>query len=177
MAIGEINPVIKSLTKMQPPRGPNIYVSGTRENEKGHVRYSLPSSKYPNLLIASPIFDAERNVIMPGYYELMLSDDRTMLSLAQRGNIIATLPVFKLEEDKSQEADRLPMDNKSLKKSEKEKKKAEKKRQKLIKAGQIPDMPEEIYSNASIEYEKEGAYYLVKYERGRVKAWGALKVE
>jgi len=30
---------------------------------------------------------------------------------------------------------------------------------------------------ASIEYIKEGSYYLVRYEKGVIRAWGAIKVK
>ena len=66
------------------------------------------------------------------------------------------------------------MDKTSLRKLQKEQKKQADKNKKLIKEGKMPEEPE-IYSHASIEYDIEGDYYLVKYERGNIRAWGALK--
>ena len=37
-----------------------------------------------------------------------------------------------------------------------------------------PDTPE-IHMEASIEYDEKGKYYLIKYQRGTIKAWGAFK--
>lgn len=166
---------IPNPSDLLPKRGPNTYNSGIADTDKGHIRYSSPSSIHPNLLVVDPIADDDRNVIMPGYYELVLTVDRQMLILVQAGKEIASIPVFKLEEDKSQELVAQPMDNKSLRKFNKEKKKKEKARKKAIKKGKIPDEEEEIYSNATIEYEPKGDYYLIKYERGKIKAWGAIK--
>ena len=37
-----------------------------------------------------------------------------------------------------------------------------------------PDEPS-VYMEATIEYIKNGEYYLIKYQRGTIKAWGAFK--
>ena len=37
-----------------------------------------------------------------------------------------------------------------------------------------PDTPQ-IYMEATIEYIPQGKYYLIKYQRGTIKAWGAFK--
>ena len=37
-----------------------------------------------------------------------------------------------------------------------------------------PDEPK-VYMDATIEYNPNGDYYLIKYERGTIKAWGAIK--
>lgn len=166
---------IPSPTDLLPKRGPNTYNSGIMDNDKGHIRYSNPSSIHPNLLIVNPIADDDRNMIMPGYYELVLTTDRQMLILVQAGKEIASIPVFKVEEDKSQELVAQPMDNKSLRKFNRKQKKKEKARKKAIKQGKIPEGEEEVYSNATIEYEPKGDYYLIKYERGKIQAWGAIK--
>lgn len=172
---GAINPQVNMMNKILPARGPVVYPAGIRDGDKGICRYATPSSKYPNLMIVNPIYDDDDNVIMPGYYELVLSDDRTMLSLVQSGNTIAKIPVFKIEIDKSQETLAQPMDNKSQRKFDKGQKKKEKQRKKLIKQGKIPDEEPQVYSNATIQYDNEGDYYLIKYERGKIRAWGAIK--
>jgi len=61
-----------------------------------------------------------------------------------------------------------------LRKFNKEQKKKAKETKKAIKQGKIPEAPQE-YNNATIEYDNEGEYYLIKYERGNIRAWGAIK--
>ena len=58
------------------------------------------------------------------------------------------------------------------------KKKREKEREKTNKQRAEVGMPpdeEKIHMSATIEYIKEGNYYLLKYERGTIRAWGAIK--
>lgn len=166
---------VPMVDRLMPQRGECTYSSGLEEKDKGYEKYAYPSSKYPNLIIINPIYDNDDNVIMPGYYELTLSSDRQMLSLLQAGKTIATFPVFKVEEDKSKEQIIQPMDKKSQKKINKEEEKKEKERKKLIKQGKIPDEEPEIYMNATIQYQENGDYYLIKYERDNIKAWGTIK--
>lgn len=174
VAFGEINPTVKKIDQLLPPRGANTYNAGIRDGDKGYVRYAHPSSKHPNLMLVNAIYDDDGNVILPGYYELVLSADRTMMTLVQSGQEVAVVPVFKLEEDKSQEQLAQPMDNKSQREFDRKKKKELKKRTKLFKEGKIPSIEPEIYMNATIQHEDEG-YYLIKYERDKIRAWGAIK--
>ena len=162
--------------RLLPPRGANTYPAGISDSDKAFVRYAAKSTDQPNLIIATPIYDDDGNAIMPGYYELILSGDRQTLILAQSQTIVATIPVFKIEEDKSQ-IEPPPMDDKSQRKADKEQKKKEKQNKKLIKQGKLPaDYASEIFTNATIQYEENGGYYLINYERGKIKAWGALKL-
>lgn len=158
-----------------PPRGTNTYSSGILDKDKGFAIYGPKSTDQPNLIISDPICDKDENWIMPGYYELTLTYDRQTLILSQSGKNIVTIPVFKIEEDKSKEQTTQPMDKKSQKKADKEKKKQDKKNKKLIQQGKIPPDPNQIYNNASIEYDEQKDCYIIKYERGAIKAWGALK--
>lgn len=154
-------------------RQPTAHPAGVKDGDKGHIRYALRATDYPNLTIINPIYDNDRNVIMPGYYGLILSDDRNFLVLVQNDKHIATIPVFKYEEDESQFQEQ-PRDKKSLFLQQREAKKKEKQRQKAIKKGEItPD--DEIYNNASIKYDDAEGYYLIEYERGPIRAWGAIK--
>lgn len=163
----------KTVDKLLPPRGPNVYNAGIKDADKGIIRYASPSNTNPNLIIVDPISDDDGNYIMPGYYSLVLSYDRQNLILSQRNGIVAIIPVFKIEEDRKQEETPPPMDNKSLKKYNKEQKKKEKEKKKLFKDGKITSEPE-VYNSASIEYDPDG-YYLIKYEKGKIRAWGAIK--
>lgn len=173
VGFGAISPQAYMMQKLLPPRGPAIYRSGIET--KAEEIYASPSSTNPTLIISSHLFDNERNVIQPGYYELVLSGDRTMLHLKQRGEDVAIIPVFKIEEDKSQEVEPPPMTYKDQWKYNREQKKKEKKRKKQIRNGEIPDSEPAIYTNATIQYDEKGNYYLIKYERGRIRAWGAIK--
>ena len=148
------------------------YPSGLEDKGNAIFRYAQGSSDYPNLIIVDPIYDNDRNIIMPGYYELVLSDDRQTLVLAQSGKIIAVIPVFKYEED--EEEVRKLRDKKYQKKLAKEKKKQDKINKEKTKTG-VPLPEEQVYMNASIEYKTEGRYYLIEYERDRIRAWGAIK--
>lgn len=164
----------KTWDKLIPSRGSNIYHAGIKDNDKGYIKYAPPSSTNPTLLVVTPIYDDDDNVIMPGYYELVLSEDRTMLLMVQNGEITAKMPVFRVEEDRTQEQVAQPMDNKSQKQQDKEQKKKEKTMKKAIAQGQIASEPE-IYTNATIQHDVDGNYYLIKYERGKIRAWGAIK--
>lgn len=174
MVFGEINPVIKMQDRLLPSRGPNVYHSGLKDGDRAIDRFGPPSTKHPNLTIVNPLSDDDGNIIMPGFYELILSSDRTMLNLVQGSNIIATIPVFKIEEDKTQEEAPPPMDYWAQKKYNKEQAKKEKKIKQMKRNGKILDEPQE-YTNATIEHVLDGNYYLVKYERGKIRAWGAIK--
>ena len=135
-------------------------------------RYSLKDSDYPVLIISYPIYDNAGGVINPGYYELALSDSRDFLIILESKEPLAFIPVFKVEEDAA-EPERL--NNKKVKKElKKEEKNRKKTNENRAKAGMPPDEPK-IYMEAEIEYIEKGKYYLVKYQRGTVKAWGAFK--
>ncbi len=146
--------------------------SGVTLGSQAFYRYSLRESDYPTLTIVDPIYDNAGGIIPPGYYELALSDNKDFLILIQSKEAIAILPVFKLEKD-ANESKRLNNKKykKQLKKEAKERKEVNEKR---AKAGMPPD-EEKVYMEASIEYNPKGAYYLVKYERGTIRAWSAIK--
>jgi len=135
-------------------------------------KYSLKDSDYPNLIIIDPIKDAEGNILPAGYYELALSDMMDFFILMQAKQPIAIFPVFKVESDASQQDRENDKEYKKLKKKEeKERKKVNKKRK---EAGMNED-EEKIYMEADIEYIEEGDYFLIKYERGPIRAWSAIK--
>ena len=137
-------------------------------------KYSLRESSYPTLSIVEDIQDSQGNKIEPGHYELALSDERDFLILIQSKKAIAVIPVFKVEVDMSQYEQ--VRDKKSLKREQKEKKEIEKTNRKREKQGMPPvNEEQDIYQEASIEYQPAGEYYLIRYERGDVRAWGAIK--
>ncbi len=146
--------------------------SGLSVGSEMYYRYSLRESDYPTLIIIDPIYDGEKNVIKPGHYELALSDEKDFLILIQSKKPIAIIPVFKIEEDES-EKDRLndPKYKRELKREAKEKKKVNEKR---ARKG-MPPVQDYVHMEASIEYDPDGDFYLIKYQRGTIKAWGAIK--
>ena len=180
---------VKSLEDLLPARGPEAYPAGIKDYDKGFVKYGPASSGQPNLVLPDPIYDLDGNVILPGYYELALSYDRKMLILSQSGKAAAVIPVIKIEETYSQEQVLQPMSDKELNKIEKKKKKEEKKKQKELrkkkkefermnpgeKFEQEEDDLNQLNMSADIEFDVGNNYYLIKYEKGNLKAWGILK--
>ena len=47
--------------------------------------------------------------------------------------------------------------------------------EKYAKTGATLPKKDYVHMEASIDYIKEGGYYLIRYERDDVKAWGAIK--
>ncbi len=162
-----------------PKRGTNTYASGLEDKDKGHVKYGPPSSSEPILQISDNIYDKNFNMIPKGYYELNLSDDNNFLLLCERGMIIAKIPVFKIEQDKKKMEEYAKKNKKpngvfqALKykcKSKWEKRQRTKKlNNKFIEEDPQP------YSDATIEYDIKGDYYIIKYEKEFIRAWGVLK--
>ena len=146
--------------------------SGYFVGSQAIYRYSLKESDYPTVIVPAPLFDNEGGTIAPGYYELALSDSRDFLILLESKTPVAVIPVIKVEEDAT-EHDRL--NNKTVKKQlKKEKKEREKTNKKRAKVGMTPDEPK-IFMEAEIEYNSENDYYLIKYQRGTIRAWGAFR--
>ena len=147
-------------------------MSGVTLGSQAIYRYSLADSDYPTLVLANYLFDGDLDFIPPGHYELALSDDWDFLILLQSKEPKAIFPVIKVEEDES-EKERLkdPKNKKRMKKEAKEREKINEKRKKVG----MPAEEEKVYMEASIEYKEDGHYYLVKYVRGTIKAWGVIK--
>jgi hypothetical protein len=146
--------------------------SGITVDSKTYVRYSLAESDYPTLVIVDPIYDGDGNVIKPGYYELALSDSQEFLLLIQSKEAVAVIPVFKVEEDALEP---VRLNNKKYKKELKRERKAREETNKKREKVGMPKDEEKVYMEATIEYNPNGSYYLIKYERGTIKAWGAIK--
>ena len=135
-------------------------------------RYSLKDSQYPTIIIPDPIYNNEGGIIKPGHYELALSDSMDFLILLESKNPIAIIPVIKIEEDATEKA---RLNNKTVKKKKKkEEKLREDTNKKRAKVGMPADEPE-IFMEASLEYVPKGEYYLIRYQKGTIKAWGTFK--
>lgn len=167
------NIMLHSETRVYPTE-PQI-TAGLIVGSQSFYKYSLRESSYPTLSIVDEISDAQGNTIPAGHYELALSDERDFLILIQSRKAIAIIPVFKVDVDMSQYS--VVRDNKSLRKQKKEDKEITKTNRKRERKGLplIDKDEDDIYQEASIEYIPNGGYYLIRYERGDVKAWGAIK--
>ena len=86
----------------------------------------------------------------------------------QSKNPVAIVPVFKIQEEE------INYDKKVQKIKKKQQKAREKTNIKRAKKG-MPLDEEKVYMSAEIQYIKDGNYFLIKYERDRVRAWGAIK--
>ena len=187
MLDGIITPALRDIDYLAPtapyPRNP----SGITIHQKSIYRYSIPTDEQPTLIIKDYIPDYNGNFISPGYYELALSDDKEFLYLIESKNLLAVIPVFKLAENEA-ELKKYRDKNKELTKSEKKKveqkekkERHETKRKKIIEtkyAQTGSTMPKKEYTHleASIDYIKDGGYYLIRYEKGFIRAWGAIKI-
>ncbi len=155
------------------PIEPQI-TAGLTVGTQSFYKYALRESSYPTLTLAYELSDNNGNIVPPGHYELALSDEKDFLILIQSKKAIAIIPVFKVEIDMSQYEE--VRDRKTLKNKKKEEKQIAQTNRKREKAGMPPvNEEEDIYQEASIEYIPSGSYYLIRYERGDVKAWGAIK--
>jgi hypothetical protein len=151
-----------------------IMTSGLIEGMDSVYKYGLRESYYPTLSLVYELSDGMGNKINPGHYELALADDRQFLILIESKQPKAIIPVFKVETAMSTEGQ--VHDRKTLKEKKKRDKEIIKTNQKRAKTGMAPiDPDEDIYQQADIEYIKDGDYFLIRYERGDVKAWGAVK--
>ena len=151
------------------PQYPTI-TAGLMVGTQAIYRYGLRESSYPTLSIVDEITDGKGHIIPPGHYELALSDDRQFLILIESKQPLAIMPVFKVEVT----MDEKPQihDAKSLRAKNKKEKEIAKTNRRREKKGMPPvNKEEEIYQEASMEYIK----VLIRYERGDVKAWAAIK--
>ena len=173
MIDGIVTPDYQEMDMVMPHAPYPIYPGGLLDEGKSHVRYALPSIQSPTLTIVDYIYAEDGTpVIAPGHYTLELSETKEMLLLIQAYDVIARIPVFLLEEDET-EAQK-EFDKKEQKKAKKEKKKRERIQKKYDEFG-IKEKPPYVYSNAEIEYVPEKSYYVIKYEKGQIRAWGAVK--
>lgn len=156
----------------------NAYPSGLEFKDESFVKYGPPSIDDPILFIIDPIFDKDYNYIPPGPYQLSLDSGREVMYLIQSGKVLAIIPVFKVEIDKVKDAKKRkelpPKGFWKMKKYKIKKYFKERRRKQNIKKKRI-ESDTKIYSDATIELVPEHRYFLIKYEKESVKAWGALR--
>lgn len=181
MIDGLITPALRDIDYLAPCAPYPATPAGITVHEKAIYRYSVPTDEQPVLTIDKYIPDHNGNFIKPGHYELALSGDREFLYLIESNDLIAVIPVFKIAENKKE----LKLYYEKNKKLDKEERKIVKKKQqeekfkkiidaKYAKTGATPPQKYE-HMDATIEYIKDGGYYLIMYEKGFIRAWGAIK--
>ena len=99
MIDGIITPAIRDIDYLAPSAPYPANPSGVIYGQQAIYRYSIPSDIQPTLTIKDYIPDYNGNFIKPGHYELALSNDKEFLYIIESKNLIATIPVFKLEEN------------------------------------------------------------------------------
>ncbi len=181
MIEGIVTPELRDIDYLAPAAPYPVIPSGITVHQKPEYRYSVVTDEYPTLSIKDYIPDHNGNFISPGFYQLALSDDKEFLYLIESKKLIAIIPVFKIAENKK-EVRKLTAPKKDLTKEEK-RERAKKKREariksiidaKYAKTGATPPQEYE-HMEAEIEYMQEGGYYLIRYEKGYIRAWGAIK--
>ena len=183
MIDGIITPALRDIDYLAPSAPYPATPSGLTVHQSTIYRYAVPTDEQPVLTIVDYIPDFNGSFIKPGHYTLALSNDREFLYLIESRELIAVIPVFKIAENK-RELKKYYKSKKELTKDEKQdlrRKKRKDKFQAIInakyaKTGATPPREYE-HMEASIEYIKEGGYYLIMYEKGFIRAWGAIKMQ
>ena len=182
MIDGIVTPALRDIDYLTPAAPYPVIPSGITVHQGSIYRYSIPTDEQPTLLIPDYIPDHNGNFITPGYYQLALSDDKEFLYLIESKDLRAIIPVFKIAENEN-EVKKLYASKNELTKKEKQER-AKKKREQKIKdvikrryaeTGATPPQEYE-HMEATIEYVKNGGYYLIMYEKGFIRAWGAIKI-
>lgn len=181
MIEGIITPALRDIDYLTPAAPYPVIPSGLTVHQQSIYRYSIPTDEQPILSIIDNITDYNGNFIKPGHYQLALSNDKEFLYLIESKELIAIIPVFKISENKK-EVKKYYKNNKNLTKEEKQEQKKQLKKEKIqaiintkyAKTGATPPKNYE-HMDATIEYIKEGGYYLLMYEKGFIRAWGAIK--
>lgn len=186
MIDGIITPAIRDIDYLAPSAPYPMIPSGLTIGQDTIYRYAIPTDEQPTLSIVDAIPDFNGNFIKPGFYELALSNDRDFLYLLESKNLIAIIPVFKIAENES-ELKKFRNKNRELTKAERKevarqerKAKRQERFQKIIdakyaKTGATQPQKDYVHMEGTIDYIKEGGYYLIRYERGFIRAWGAVK--
>ena len=187
MIDGLITPAIRDIDYLTPSAPYPLTQSGVSVGQQAIYRYAIPTDEQPTLIIVDPIPDYNGNFIKSGHYELALSDDKEFLYLIQSKDLIAVVPVFMLAENKEElkkyrdkEKDLTKAEKRELKREERAKKKKDKIQRiidaKYAKDGSTVPNRDYVHMEASIDYVKEGRYYLIRYEKGVLRAFGAIKI-
>ncbi len=179
--IDGIAPVLRDIDYLTPSAPYPQTPSGIMVHQDTIYRYAIPTDEQPVLLIEDYISDHNGNYITPGYYQLALSDDREFLYIIESKNLLAIIPVFKIAENQH-ELNKLYKSNKKPTKEDKKRIRKEKQQARTqeiinkkyaVTGATVPQKYEHM--EATIEYVRNGDYYLLMYEKGFIRAWGAIK--
>ncbi len=138
------------------------YPAGVVDEQQGIYRFAYPNTENPVAQIPYVISDKEGNYILPGFYEVALTIDRSTLLLIQSNKVKARIPVVKIEEKEINQYE------------ENEKACEEAKKRALSKKTNATDMTEakkQVKLKAKIMISKSG-HYILEYSNGYIKAWG-----
>lgn len=185
---GILVPALRDIEYLAPTAPYPMTPSGITIHQDAIYRYAIPTDEQPVLTIKDYLPDYNGNFIKPGHYQLALSNDKEFLYLIESKDLIAVIPVFKLEENldelkkyRDKNKDLTDAERKELEKEERRSKREEKRR-KIIQrryeeVGATLPKKEYQHMEATIEYIAKGSYYLIKYEKGVIRAWGAIKIK
>ena len=94
---------IKNMDTVMPHAPYPIYPTGMRDSEKSHVRYAQPSIQKPTITLVDTIYAKDGTpILLPGHYTLDISATKDFLLFIQSYDVIVRVPIFKLEEDKTE---------------------------------------------------------------------------
>ena len=144
--------------------------AGIRYQEKAHVRFALPDTTYPVLMIDKSLFDDDGTVLPVGYYELGLSNDKKFILFSQSKQIVAKVPVYLYEEIEKTEEEK--------KEEEKKQKELEKRREATREGFRMRKFDKEKYEKRLDVWAKlidyDDNFYIIEYRRYEEKAYGAI---
>ena len=118
MLDGILTPALRDIDYLAPTAPYPVTPSGITIHQNPIYRYAIPTDDQPVLSIVDYIPDHNGNFIKPGHYQLALSDDKEFLYLIESKNLLAVIPVFKLDENEA-ELKKYRDKNKELTKAEK----------------------------------------------------------
>ena len=91
MLDGILTPALRDIDYLAPAAPYPVIPSGTTIHQNPVYRYSIPTDEQPTLSIIDAIPDYNGNFILPGFYQLALSDDREFLYLIESKNLVAVI--------------------------------------------------------------------------------------
>lgn len=174
-----VKPNLKNVEETMPY---STSASGLYGYQNSIYRFAHPTTPEPVLTIVDYIPDYNGNFINPGHYILALSNDKDFLLLIEGRELIAVIPVFKITENKDELKKHYERQEREKSGKKYERKKFETKNERIRRLidGTRKDRHEApiedfVYRNAAIEYVQDGQYYLITYENGFIRAFGAIK--
>lgn len=151
-----------------------FYPAGVYDSDKMQYKYGPKSTEYPIIKLPESIYDKAGNEILPGYYMVKLSDERTHLNLYQSNELKARVKVVKLVEEMPTQEELLEeekLKGEIKKYEEKQKLKKLRKAQEDYKAF----LESEAAKNYANIVDTGKGYYVVNYNCYGKKATGIIQ--